>query len=193
MKALSPLYLILAIGYCCYPYSSSGDCVTTNSESKQSQMIESEESTRVPECLSSFKNVIDTLNIAGREHVHSEYFLYDITKDGTPELCVISGSCEADKKLWIYTLEKGKVRKIYSDYGGHTDFFLNGNSLGSVTCNTGEGYVCIYSYEKGKIKIQIAGFSAWNYEGAIAFKKNEQWIIDLWVNSNCDIPLTPLK
>lgn len=96
--------------------------------------------------------------------------------------------------LWVYATENGNVRKIFSDYGGHTDFFLNGNIIGSVTCNTGSGYVSIYHYNGKKIKAQTAEFSTGNDEGeARAVKKKEQSVIEIWENSNCDIPFKPLK
>lgn len=144
--------------------------------------------------LSKFKCVLDTLNSDGDLLEHSEYFLYDISGDSDPELWIKTGSCEADKKLWVYTAENSKVRKILSDYGGHTDFFINGNTIGSVTCNTGSGYVSIYRYDGNMINVKTAEFSMWNDEGeARAVKKKEQSVIEIWGNSDYDIYFNPLK
>lgn len=144
--------------------------------------------------LSLFQCIVDTLNSSLDDLVHSEYFLYDFIKDVIPELWIISGRCEADKELWIYQKENHKVQKIYFGNGGHTDFFLNGDIIGRVTCNTGSGYVSIYHYDEGRIKVRSGFFSTWNDEGhAKAFKKVEQPIIEIWERSDFDIPLKPLK
>ncbi len=138
-----------------------------------------EEAIAWPDSLKPFRCVVDTLNTSGYPLVHAEYFLCDITGDGEPELWIKCGSCEADIDLWVYSSENGNVRKILSDYGGHTDFFINEGSVGSITCNTGSGYVSSYKYNNGKIKVKTAEFSTWNEEGEIrAIKKREQSFID---------------
>lgn len=153
-----------------------------------------EESAEYPDDLSLFKSVVDTLNSTGATLVFSEYFLYDITGDDIPELWVRSGTCEADKELWVYHAKNGNVRKIFSDDGGHADFFLNGNIIGSVTCNCGAGYVSIYRYDNGELKVQTAEFSTWNDEcEARAVKKKEQSLIEIWESSSHYIPFNPLN
>ena len=157
---------------------------------------QNEESTAIylSDDLIPFKCVLDTLNAAGDRLVHSEYFIYDITGDGNPELWVKSGSCEADRKLWVYSADNGHVRKIFSTHGGHTDFFLKGSIIGSLTCNTGYGYVSIYSYNGRKIKPRKVEFSVWNDEGAPrAVRKKEQPIVDIWTNFDGKIDFKYLK
>lgn len=165
MKTLLPLYLISAIGYCCYPSSSSAECVTVDSVFKQPQKIETGDSTGFPDCLSSFKNVVDTLILSRLKHVHSEYFLYDITGDGTPDLWIKSGSCEADCRLMAYTLESGNPRKIYEGDGGHSDYFIYNGQLVSVMCNTGAGVVITYGYDGKQVTDSMVEFSTWNENG----------------------------
>ena len=58
-----------------------------------------------------FKTVVDTLNSAGDKLVHSEYFLHDISGDNQPELWIISGTCEADKELWVYQCTRAHGKK----------------------------------------------------------------------------------
>lgn len=141
-----------------------------------------------------FKTVIDTLNSAGDNLVHSEYFLHDITGDGHPELWIISGTCEADKDLWVYTVTDGSVKKILSDYGGHTDFFLKGDTIGSLTCNTGSGYVSGYIYKNGKISVESIEYDGWHEKDMVKVKsKRDRAIADVWENSDSTINLKPLK
>lgn len=147
------------------------------------------------EGLSPFKAVIATLNSAGDNLVHSEYFLHYITGDGKPELWVISGTCEADKALWVYTAaQDGSVKKILSDYGGHTDFFLKGDTIGGLTCNTGSGYVSGYIYKNGKISVESIEYDGWHEKDMVRIKsKRDRKIADVWENSDSIINLKPLK
>lgn len=146
------------------------------------------------EGLSPFNAVIDTLNSAGDNLVHSEYFLHDITGDNQPELWIISGTCEADKDLWVYTVTDGSVKKILSDYGGHTEFFLKGNTIGSLTCNTGSGYVSGYTYKNGKIHVESIEYDGWHEKDMVKVKsKRDRAIADVWENSDSTINLKPLK
>lgn len=142
-----------------------------------------------------FKAVIDTLNSLGDVHVHSDYFLHDITGDGQPELWVISGTCETDKGLWVYAAAAdGSVKKILSDYGGHTEFFLRGNTIGSLTCNTGSGYASVYTYNGGKIIMESAEYDGWKEKDFVKIKSNrDRFIADVWENSDSTINLKPLK
>lgn len=181
MRSVLSLVLVLAFVAC-------GRAAALNDDSTMEYEVE------LPDSLGPFKCVVDTLNCDGDGLVHSEYFLYDITGDGKPEMWVKIGSCEADTGLWVYAADNGRVRKIYSDYGGHTDFFLKGNTLYSVTCNMGEGYVSVYRYEGEKIKARHAEFSMWNNEGEIrAVKKKEQPIVDMWGDEDKMIDFLPLK
>ena len=59
---------------------------------------------------------------ADRGFFKCEYFLYDITGNGTPELWIKSGTCEADYMLYIYTNDND-LKKIHEGYAGHSCFF----------------------------------------------------------------------
>jgi len=198
MKIIIPLYLFLALGSsCCSKIrgdkQDNADLVDALISREEVEAIE--ETIALPESLKPFRCVVDTLNTSDDTLVHSEYFLYDITGDGDPELWVKCGTCEADIDLWVYASENGNVRKILSDYGGHTDFFINEGAVGSITCNTGSGYVSLYKYKNSKIEVKSVEFSTWNDEGEIrAIKKSEQSFIDnvLGKESN-PVTLNPLK
>lgn len=141
-----------------------------------------------------FNAVVDTLNSAGVNLVHSEYFLHDITGDGQPELWIISGTCEADKKLWVYQSTSDSVKKILSDNGGHTEFFLKGQYIGSLTCNTGEGYVNAYTYTNGKILVESIDYDGWNEKELVKVKTaRDKFIADIWEKSDSTIHLKLLK
>ncbi|MCR5293204.1 MAG: hypothetical protein K6E28_10065 [Eubacterium sp.] len=51
------------------------------------------------------------------------YFVYDADDDGTPELFIKFGTCEADYFLKIYKFEGGKAVEIASTGCGHTSFY----------------------------------------------------------------------
>lgn len=148
----------------------------------------------IDKILLPFKAVIDTINSTGDNLVHSKYFLHDITGDGQPELWIVSGTCDADKDLWVYTATDGSVRKIISDNGGHTEFFLKGNTIGSLTCNTGSGYVSGYSYRNGKILVESIEYNGWHEKDLVKVKTaRDREIADVWENSDSTINLKPLN
>lgn len=150
--------------------------------------------TMIDKHLSPFKSVIDTLNFAGDNLVHSEYFLYDITCDGQPDLWVISGTCEADKNLWVFSVSNDTIRKILSYYGGHTEFFIKDKTIGSLTCNTGSGYVSIYSYKGGEMLVESIEYDGWNDKEPVKIKTTkDSGIADAWESSDSTISLKPLK
>lgn len=196
MKSMVIISLLLAALSCRHTESSIAKDLTTEAADSYSQASAADES---PICLSDtlspFKCVIDTLNSAGVPIVHSAYFLYDITGDNNPELWITQGSCEADELLWVFSADdNGNVRKIFSGYGGHTDFYLNGNTLVTNTSNTGYGFISIYRYERGKIKVKSADFSTMNEEGECRLiRKKDQPIIDFWENYDTEITFNFLK
>ena len=182
---------------CCKsPLNDVGSVDSVTMQSNTISVVDSiiDDSTDPADDLSAFKCVLDTLNSAGDRLVHSEYFLFDITDNGNPELWIKTGSCEANMQLLVFSTENDSVRELLSDNGGHTDFFLNDNTLGSVTCHAGSGYVSSYRYHKGKLKVQKVEFSMLNDEGEPrAIKKKEQPLIKIWENSDIDIPLKAIE
>lgn len=113
-----------------------------------------------------YQSVVDSMREQGRKnpHLSSEYFLYDITGDGIPELWIKVGTCEADTKLLAFTFENGNVSKIYDGDGGHSDYFIYKGQLIGVMCNTGVGVVITYNYDGKRVHDSEVGFSVWNDE-----------------------------
>lgn len=115
--------------------------------------------------------------------LNSGYFLYDITGDGIPELWTSIGTCEADTELKAYTIFNGKTQLIYDGAGGHSDYFVFGNQLNCVMCNTGAGVIITYDYNGKCVTDSSVEFSTWNDEGkalsephdSIADKKLMYW------------------
>lgn len=79
-----------------------------------------------------------------------EYFLYDITKDGIPELWVRHGYTEANTMLSVYTYNNGEIKSIYEDGAGHSFFSFGNNYV--IQCYAHQIY-SLYklTYEKGKV------------------------------------------
>lgn len=117
--------------------------------------------------LNGYESVVDSIieHKTKVPHLDSEYFLYDITGDGIPELWIKLGTCEADTKLLAFTLDNENVSKIYDGDGGHSDYFIFENHLVSVMCNTGAGVVVTYGYDGKSVIDTGVEFSTWNDEG----------------------------
>lgn len=77
-----------------------------------------------------------------------EYFLFDITGDGIPELWVISGTCEADYMLYVYRYGIGQLELMHSTGAGHSSFYCGDNYVLQVMAHTGEA---------GWYKIELSG------------------------------------
>lgn len=139
-----------------------------------------------------FKCVVDTLNSKNDKNIYSEYFMFDITGDSVPELWVVSGSCDADKELWVYRSCGDRVEKIFSGNGGHTEFFVKGSNIGSLTCNTGTGYVSAYTFDGSKIlmeSIEYDGNVSEDEDLVEVKSKRDREIADIWEHSDSIIYL----
>ena len=66
-----------------------------------------------------------------------EYFLYDITGDGIPELWVRSGSCEADYMLNVYRYGIGQLELMCSTAAGHSSFYCGDDYVIQVVAHMG--------------------------------------------------------
>ena len=78
------------------------------------------------------------------------YFLYDITENGMPELCVVAGTCEADEMLYIYTY-KDRLRKIFETGAGHSYFYTGKNYILQWVAHMGSAlWIKIY-FSQGEI------------------------------------------
>ena len=94
------------------------------------------------------------LTVKERFHlVFAEYFLYDITKDGKPELFIIEGSCCADTELLIYTYKNGKMKLIYKDNeAAYYNYYKRKNYILITGQHQGTAYWYKLTYNNRKIK-----------------------------------------
>ena len=65
----------------------------------------------------AYRKVLDEIVKAGPLYrndaaIENSYLLYDVDKDGTPELIIKTGTCEADYMGTLYTFRDGEARKI---------------------------------------------------------------------------------
>ena len=85
----------------------------------------------------AYSAVLDEMNTAaGSEPAGSiaeySYLLYDIDKDGTPELITKTGTCEADYVGTVYLFKDGKAERA-GDFGlGHTALYTDPEKNGVI-------------------------------------------------------------
>ena len=69
------------------------------------------------------------------------YLLYDVDKDGTPELLVKIGTCEADYHGGIYIFRGGRAFQVGEDLGlGHSSFYSDPGENGIILMYGHMGY-----------------------------------------------------
>lgn len=93
---------------------------------------------------------------AENEFFQCEYFLFDITGDGAPELWIKAGTCEADCTLYIYT-SAHKLKKIYEGDAGHSSFYAGENYVIQMCAHMGYSTWYKITYN-GTIKVS----EVWN-------------------------------
>ena len=70
-----------------------------------------------------------------------EYTLYDIDKDGVPELIVKIGTCEADYRGEIYTFSASRAQLVCDDLGlGHSGLYTDPGRNGLILMGGHMGY-----------------------------------------------------
>lgn len=141
-----------------------------------------------------YKNVVDTINKAKDSRIYSEYFLFDITNDGQQELWVVSGAHKTNTYLCIYTIENGRIHKIFSGDGWHKELYICNKSIFSVVYNCREGYIGVYEYEDGKVNESLTDLVTWDDQWrATATNPRDKDIVDFWEKNHYDIALRQLK
>ena len=69
------------------------------------------------------------------------YLVYDIDKDGTPEMIVRSGTCEADYHGALYTIRNGQAVQMGEELGlGHCSFYSDPEENGIIMMWAHMGY-----------------------------------------------------
>lgn len=104
-----------------------------------------------PEALQPYNVIIDSVKALKVDMISSEYCLYDLTSDSVPELWIRSGSCEADKMMYVYIIKDDKAELLFRDSGGHSDLFERDGRVTNITCNCGGGFLLTYEYKRDKV------------------------------------------
>ncbi len=87
-----------------------------------------------------------------------EYFLFDITQDGIPEMFVVAGEATCNYTLMVYTYRKGKAVRVLKTYAGNSRFHRNRAEHYVVQIEGKDHtYVCYKIMYKGG-KFQIVEF-----------------------------------
>lgn len=82
-------------------------------------------------------------------HGDGEYFLFDFTKNGIPELCVKTGTCEADYQLEIFSYSpKGGAKRVFYIDCGHSVFYSDKGHVIRVINHMGESLWTTISYHR---------------------------------------------
>lgn len=69
----------------------------------------------------------------------AEYFLFDIDKNGVPELWLKTGQCEAEYQLLVYTFDDG-IRLIYDDNASHSTFYQRDDYIIKLYAHMGDAF-----------------------------------------------------
>ena len=79
----------------------------------------------------------------------NEYAVYDIDKNGIPELLIKSGTCEADYKTFFYSYDGNEAKSAGEEWSGHTSYYTYPAGNGIVQYNAHMGYAGAYRYSLG--------------------------------------------
>ncbi|MBQ3730685.1 MAG: serine/threonine protein kinase [Muribaculaceae bacterium] len=87
---------------------------------------------QVEQTIDAYIGVLNSLKREYEEDLESyfnEYFLQDLNGDGLPELCVTAGTCEADRKLLVYTMEDGVATLLGKTGFDHSSAYRGDNCI----------------------------------------------------------------
>lgn len=155
--------------------SPSEDPVLMNDQVSEDTLDNHGISMEIPDELAPFNSVIDSFTKIPEKFVSTEYSLHDITGDGIAELWIISGTCEANKILYVYTIIDDEPVLILKHSGDHSYFCIGDNKVIKDQCFCGGGFVVTYEYKKGKIVIsKPIAYSLFNEEGLPKAEKTRQ-------------------
>ena len=86
-----------------------------------------------------------------------DYALYDVDKNGTPELFVFAGTCSADTKWYVFTIKSGKAKCLGKFGDGNTSLSSGkGRAVYGRSGHMGVERVYLGKISNGKIKSRIA-------------------------------------
>ncbi len=94
-----------------------------------------------------------------------DYFVKDLDGDGSNELCVYYGSCEADVRLRVYRYRAGKVQAVTQEYLSHGIWcdFPGKAGVIYVYAHSGGESVSVVTLSKNKLKIKRYGSHSYGF------------------------------
>lgn len=101
---------------------------------------------------------------------YCEYCLYDMNRDGFPELILRTGNCEADYMFTVYTVSDGALVDCGELVGGHSSLLINGS-----------GDVLRYEGHMGVYNITVSTLDGTMFitkeiaDGELDYSKNEEY------------------
>lgn len=105
----------------------------------------------------AYKDILDSM-YDGTEYVHDEikdanYYLYDMDKDGIPELIVKRGSNENDYMSDFYYWDGNEVKYAGEEFSGRLQYYSNpdGNGIIEYSMHMASGYMTKSLFVDGKI------------------------------------------
>ncbi len=148
------------------------------------------------ETLQPYNAIIDSIKALKVDMISSEYCLYDLTGDSVPELWIRSGSCEADKVMYVYIIKDDKAELLFKDSGDHSDLFESNGIVTNITCNCGGGFLLTYEYKRGKVvRSTPIEFSMFTEDGTpeALNKSQDKKLKHLWNESGKPLVFTDVE
>lgn len=78
------------------------------------------------------------------------YFLFDIDKNGVPELWLKTGTYEAEYQLRVYTYDT-EIKLLFNDNAGHSDFYLGDDYVIKLYAHMGDARWDKLAYDGNEI------------------------------------------
>ena len=117
---------------------------------RQDSIRQAQEQERIENTRASYIALLDRYH-ARDEYGYNQYFLYDITGDGLPELWIQAGTCEADYEMHIYTMADEVAKMIHSTDYSHASCYKGDNYIIITHCHMGYAYWYKISFDGSKI------------------------------------------
>ena len=81
-------------------------------------------------------------------------FFYDITRDGVPELWMVTNDCEALRMVLVYSLSDWDVA-LYQGAAGHSLFYAGKNYVIRQSAHMGNAYWYRLQWRKGRMESEM--------------------------------------
>ncbi len=110
------------------------------------------------------------------------YFVYDVNKDDLPELWLMTGTCEADKQLVIYTCTLEGAEELYNEPAPHVNFYEGDGYVISLGANNGEALETKITLEDDAIKLDTLYMGAMDDESGYVDPIEEPVVLTPFTN-----------